>query len=200
MNTLTGVTDGQLYDANYDDALITLRKRIKTLCIDYNQTRPYDNLRRLSLLKSILGSAGTNTHIEPPFFCDYGSNISVGDNFYANHGLVILDGTQVTIGNNVFIGPAVGIHTAGHPLDAKRRNQGLEYALPITLEDNVWIGASSVILPGVTIGRNSVIGAGSVVTRNIPADVVAVGNPCRVLRKITSRDGEQLAWGTQSSN
>lgn len=200
MNTLTGVTDGQLYDANYDDALITLRKKIKSHCIEYNQTQPDDNLSRLSLLKSIFGSVGENAHIEPPFYCDYGSNIRVGDNFYANHGLVILDGTQVTIGNNVFIGPAVGIHTAGHPLDAERRNQGLEYALPITLEDNVWIGASSVILPGVTIGRNSVIGAGSVVTRNIPADVVAVGNPCRVLRKITSRDGEQLAWGTQSSN
>ena len=138
----------------------------------------------MELLKRLLGKTGENLIIEPPFACDYGYNIEVGENFYANVNLVILDGAKVRIGDNAFIAPNVGIYTAGHPLDASDRNKGLEYAYPITIGDNVWIGAGAIILPGVTIGDNVVIGAGSVVTKDIPACSLAVGNPCRVIRKI----------------
>ncbi|WP_058913391.1 sugar O-acetyltransferase [Entomohabitans teleogrylli] len=175
---------GLLYDANGDPALIAARNKAKYLLHLYNHTDPRDSESRDSQLRVILGKAGSGLLIEQPFYCDYGNNIEVGDNFYANHNLVILDGNRVTIGNNVFIAPNVGIHTAGHPLDPHQRNQGLEYAKPITIGDNVWIGAGVNILPGVTIGSNTVIGAGSVVTKSLPAWVVAAGNPCRVLRAI----------------
>ena len=133
--------------------------------------------------------------INAPFWCDFGYNIQVGENFYANHGCVILDGGKVTFGDNVFIAPDCGFHTAGHPLDAEQRNLGLEYAWPITVGDNVWIGANVTVLPGVTIGSNTVIAAGSVVNRDIPAGVVAAGNPCRVLRAITDADREKYSKG-----
>lgn len=138
----------------------------------------------MQLLKSFLGKTGNNLIIEPPFACDYGYNIEVGENFYANVNLVILDGAKVCIGDNAFIAPNVGIYTAGHPLDAEQRNRGLEYARPVTIGHNVWIGAGVNILPGVTIGDNTVIGAGSVVTKDIPSNVLAVGNPCRVVKEI----------------
>ena len=125
-----------------------------------------------------------------PFYCDYGYHIRIGHNFFANTNLVILDGADVTIGDNVFIAPHVGIYTAGHPLDIGRRNAGLEYAYPIRIGNNVWIGGNVVILPGVTIGDGAVIGAGSVVTRDVPAHTLAVGNPCRPLRKIDEEDSE----------
>lgn len=191
MNPITNVADGALYDANYDERVVQLRTQAKLLCYEYNHSKPGDNTYRTTLLKGLLGKCGNSIIIEPPFFCDYGPNISVGENFYANHNLIILDGAPVTIGDNVFIAPNVGLHTAGHPIDADRRNKGLEYALPITIGNNVWIGASVTIIPSVTIGDNTVIGAGSVVTRDIPADVVAVGNPCRVLRKITEEDARR---------
>lgn len=186
MNQVTGVEDGVLYDANYNINLINMRKLAKSICYDYNQTRPepeHDEMRN-TLLHSLLGQHGHSIVIEPPFYCDYGKNIVVGENFYANHNLVILDCAKVTIGDNVFIAPNVGIHTAGHPIDAEQRNKGLEFALPVTIGNSVWIGATVTILPGVTIGDNTVIGAGSVVTRDIPSNVIAVGNPCRVLRPI----------------
>ncbi len=135
-------------------------------------------------MRRILGHVEDSILIEQPFFCDYGYNISVGKNFYANFNLVILDGAKVTFGDNVFIAPNCGFHTAGHPIDPVERNKGLEYARPITVGNNVWIGASVTVLPGVTIGDNCVIGAGSVVTKDITAGSVAVGNPCRVIRKI----------------
>ena len=122
--------------------------------------------------------------IEQPFNCDYGYNIRIGENFYANVGCTILDVAPVTIGDNVMLAPNVNIYTAGHPLDAEIRNSGLEYAYPVNIGNNVWIGGNVTIVPGVTIGANTVIGAGSVVTKDIPANVVAVGNPCRVVRKI----------------
>lgn len=128
--------------------------------------------------------------IEGPVHCDYGFNIEIGDNFYANVNLVILDGAKVTIGDNVFIAPNTGIYTAGHPLEKDLRNQGLEYAKPVHIGNNVWIGAGVSIMPGVTIGDDTVIGAGSVVTRSIPSGVVAVGNPCKVLKKIASTDSQ----------
>nr|WP_312799862.1 sugar O-acetyltransferase [Pseudomonas sp.] len=135
-----------------------------------------------------MGKTGEHVLIEALFHCDYGYNIELGENFYSNVNLVILDCAKVSIGRNVFIAPNVGLYTAGHPLDAERRNQGLEYAHPITIGDNVWIGGGVTVLPGVTIGEGAVIGAGSVVTKDIPAHVVAVGNPCRVLRTIDNAD------------
>jgi maltose O-acetyltransferase len=194
MNRITGVEDGELYDANYDSRILALRNRAKNSCYDYNATRPGDEAERRRLLKELLGSCGDGIVIEPPFWCDYGVNIHIGTDFYANHGLVILDGARVSIGNHVFIAPNVGIHTAGHPLDAERRNAGQEYALPVTIGDNVWIGAGVTLVPGVCVGNNSVIGAGSVVTRDIPPDVVAVGNPCRVIREITVEDAARTRF------
>lgn len=142
------------------------------------------NRKKNTVIEVFLGKTGENLIIEPPFACDYGYNIEIGENFYANVNLVILDGAKVSIGANAFIAPNVGIYTAGHPLDAEQRNRGLEYARPVTIGNNVWIGAGVCILPGVTIGDNTVIGAGSVVTKDIPSNVLAVGNPCRVIKEI----------------
>ncbi len=175
---------GLLYDANYDTEILADRERAKELLYDYNRLRPSQQGERTQLLKQLLGKTGNNLIIEPPFACDYGHNIEVGENFYANVNLVILDGAKVSIGDNAFIAPNVGIYTAGHPLDVEQRNRGLEYALPVTIGHNVWIGAGVSILPGVTIGDNTVIGAGSVVTKDIPSNVLAVGNPCRVIKDI----------------
>ncbi len=173
----------ELYDATSKE-LEQKRLCAKDMCFEYNGLKPSLVEKRDELMRRILGKAGKNLLIEQPFWCDYGYNIEVGDNFYANHGLVILDGAKVVFGNNVFIAPQCGFYTAGHPLDYKTRNTGLEYALPITVGDNVWIGGMVTVIPGVTIGSGSVIGAGSVVTRDIPENVVAAGNPCRVIRKI----------------
>ena len=174
---------GEIYDANYDPALLAERMACKKLCRQYNSLEP-DSEQREPLMRRILGKTGRQFCIEQPFFCDYGYNISVGENFYANVNLVILDEAPVTFGDNVFIAPNCGFYTAGHPIDAARRNQGLEYAKPITVGRDVWFGAQVCVVPGVTIGDNCVIGAGSVVTRDIPAGSIAAGNPCRVIRKI----------------
>lgn len=175
---------GLLYDANYDKELLADREKAKELLYDYNLLRPSQKEEKKQLLQTLLGKTGEQVIIEPPFACDYGYNIEVGENFFANMNCVILDGAKVRIGDNAFIAPNVGIYTAGHPLDVEQRNKGLEYAYPVTIGDNVWIGAGVHILPGVTVGDNVVIGAGSVVTKNIPSNVLAVGNPCRVIRKI----------------
>ena len=175
---------GEIYDANYDKELIDERQKTKELCYDYNNIRPSQIKERKELLKKILGKTKENFLIEQPFICDYGYNIEIGENFYANHNLTILDANKVKFGDNVFIAPNCGFYTAGHPLDAETRNKGLEYAKPIEVGNNVWIGGNVVVLPGVKIGDNAVIGAGSVVTKDIPANVVAVGNPCKVIRKI----------------
>lgn len=175
---------GELYNANYDKNLIAERNYCKKLCSEFNNT-PYENFeKRQKILKSILGSTKKNFTIEPAFWCDYGYNIELGENFYANHNLVILDGAKVTFGDNVFIAPNCGFYTAGHPLDIAQRNQGLEYAKPIKVGNNVWLGANVIVLPGVTIGDNCTIGAGSVVVKNIPDNSLAVGNPCKIIRKI----------------
>lgn len=175
---------GMIYDAVSDATLISERLECKELCYDYNMLRPKDTEGRARILHRLLGSIAGDLLIEQPFHCDYGYNIHVGHNFYSNHNLVILDCAPVRFGDNVFIAPNCGFYTAGHPLEAEIRNKGLEYARPITVGDNVWIGAQVCVLPGVTIGDNCVIGAGSVVTRDIPAGSVAVGNPCRVIKKI----------------
>ena len=178
---------GLLYDANYDAELLAERLRAKELLYDYNRLRPSQQAERRALLERLLGKMGQQTVIEQPFFCDYGYNIEVGANFFANFNFVVLDEAKVRIGDNVFIAPNVGIYTAGHPLDVAQRNQGLEYARPVTIGNNVWIGAGVSILPGVTIGDGGVIGAGSVVTKDIPAGMLAVGNPCRVIREIAGK-------------
>lgn len=182
-----------LYDANYDQALMEERDKSKDLCHQYNQLRPSDKAGQREVLKKLLGKTGENFILTAPFWCDYGYNIELGENFYANHNLVILDGAKVTFGDNVFIGPDCGFHTAGHPIDFERRNQGLEYAYPITVGDNVWIGAGVQVMPGVSIGSNVVIGGGSVVVKDIPDNCVAVGNPCKVIRAITEED-KKTCW------
>ena len=182
------VEPGALYDANYDTELIAERTAAKELCFELNNLRPSMVAERDEIVRRLLGQVGKNCCIESPFHCDYGYNIVAGDNFYMNVGCVILDGARVTFGDNVFVAPHCGFYTAGHPLDHERRNAGLEYALPITIGNNVWIGAQVCVLPGMTIGDNSVIGAGSVVTKDIPAGVLAAGNPCRVIREISEAD------------
>lgn len=179
---------GMLYDANYDKELIAQREKCKDLCCELNQLKPSQKKEQAEIIKKLFGKTKNSFCVTAPFWCDYGFNIEIGENFYVNHGCVILDGAKVIFGDNVFIAPNCGFHTAGHPLDAEQRNQGLEYAYPITVGDNVWIGASVTVLPGVTIGSNTVIGAGSVVNRDIPDGVIAVGNPCRVIRNITEED------------
>ncbi len=173
-----------IYDANFDSRLIAERQDCKERCRDYNDLRPKDMQSRTRMLREILGSVEDGILIEQPFYCDYGYNISVGKNFYANFNLVILDEAPVKFGDNVFIAPNCAFYTAGHPISAAERNKGLEYARPITVGNNVWIGGSVCVLPGVSIGDNCVIGAGSVVVNDIPANSVAVGNPCRVIKSI----------------
>ncbi len=188
MNEKEKMLNGLLYDASKDKMLYDERIRCKTLCHEYNNLSPANTNERKILLKKILGKLGENYWIEPNFYCDYGYNIEIGDNFYSNHNLVILDPAPVVFGDNVFIGPNCGFYTAQHPLDVERRNMFLEYAFPIYVGNNVWFGGNVVVLPGVKIGDNTVIGAGSVVTKDIPSNVIAVGNPCKVLREITDED------------
>lgn len=178
---------GIAYNA-FDDELKEARIRAKLLCRKFNTLPPDDESGRVNALRELLGKCGENVWIEQPFLCDYGDNIEVGENFYANYNLVVLDCAKVTIGDNVFIAPNVGIYTAAHPIVAAQRNTGGEFAEAITIGSNVWIGGGVQLCPGVTIGDNTVIGAGSVVTKDIPSNVVAAGVPCRVIREITLDD------------
>lgn len=175
--------NGELYNANYDKELIEERAYCKNICFEYNHTSPSNGERRNALIRKLFGKTGNNFLIEQPFYCDYGYNIEIGENLFINYNCIILDEAKVTFGDNVFIGPGCGFYTAEHPLDVVQRNEGLEYAYPIAVGNNVWIGAQVVVLSGVSIGENTVIGAGSVVTKDIPDNVVAAGNPCRILRK-----------------
>lgn len=186
---------GMLYDANYNEEMAKERLICKDLCSEYNSLRPSQSEERRELLKKIIGKTGETFWVEQTFWCDYGYNIEIGENFYSNHNLVILDGAKVTFGDNCFIAPNCGFYTAGHALDVEQRNQGLEIAWPITVGNNVWIGGNVVVLPGVTIGDNTVIGSGSVVTKDIPSGVIAAGNPCRVIREITEEDRNKYKRG-----
>lgn len=155
---------------------------------EYNTVMPFDLEKGMECLKRTGIKHGKNVYFEPPFHCEYGTHIELGENFYANTGFVVLDVGKVTIGKNALFGPNVSIYTAGHPIHPDSRNSGYEYGIPVTIGDNVWIGGSCVILPGVTIGSNVVIGAGSVVTKDLPDNVCAARNPCKVIRTITEED------------
>jgi maltose O-acetyltransferase len=172
---------GELYDSS-DRELFNERIKAKKLCFEYNAVECNDFQKRERILDRLVALKGENTVIEPNFFCDYGYNIVIGDNFYANHNLVILDCADIVFGNNVYIGPNCGFYAAEHPIDAKTRNKGLELAKPIKVGNDVWIGGNVSVIGGVTIGDNVVIGAGSVVIKDIPSNCVAAGNPCRPLR------------------
>ncbi len=179
---------GVLYNANKDEALLSERMKAKDMLHYYNSLQPSKEDERRQVIQNLLGKTGDVFMFESPFICDYGYNIEIGENFYANVNLVILDGAKVTIGSNVFIAPHVGIYTAGHAFDEVLRAEGLEYALPITIGNNVWIGGGVQILPGVNIGDNTIVGAGSIVSKDIPSGVLAVGNPCKVIREISEAD------------
>jgi maltose O-acetyltransferase len=174
---------GELYNAA-DPELVLARRRARDLLRAYNATRDDENAERLRILGVLFASAGAGLTIEPPFYCDYGDNITLGERVYFNFNCVILDPAPVTIGSDVFFGPSVQIYTATHPLDHLERKSGLELARPIAIGSDVWIGGGAILCPGVRIGERTVIGAGSVVTRDIPEGVLAVGNPCRVLRRL----------------
>ena len=166
------------------------RLKGKSLMYEYNHTHPSEEKKRRELIGQIFAKTGSNVWIEPPIYFSYGKNITLGENFYANFNLTIVDDYTVTFGDNVMIAPNVTISVTGHPVHHSLRTHGEMFSFPVTIGNNVWIGSHVVINPGVTIGDNSVIGAGSVVTKDIPANVIAVGVPCRVLREITSRDKE----------
>lgn len=172
---------GELYIAE-EEELAKEHDRAVRLCARLNEYLP--NEERKAIAKELLGKCGENVVLGQGFYCDYGSNIEVGENFYTNCGVVILDVCKVKIGKNCLIAPQVGIYTAAHPLDRKKRTSGLEYGKPITIGDDCWIGGHAVINPGVTLGDNVVVGSGAVVTKSFPSNVVLVGNPARIIKKL----------------
>ena len=189
MDTRERMKDGRLYFCT-DEEIANEQLQCLELLYDYNQTRPTEQPKRRELLKVLLAEVGENCYIEPPLHANWGRNTHLGSNVYANFNLTLVDDTDIYIGDSVMIGPNVTIATAGHPVDPELRRKVAQFNIPVRIGNNVWIGAGAVILPGVTIGDDSVIGAGSVVTKDIPAGVVAVGNPYRVLRPIGDRDRE----------
>ncbi|WP_110931852.1 sugar O-acetyltransferase [Paenibacillus bouchesdurhonensis] len=178
----------QEYYICWDEELTKERERAKDLLFEFNNMKPSERYERNQIIQKLFHSVGENAWIESPFNCDFGYNITIGDHFYANTNCTILDCAKVTIGNNVLIGPNVSLYTPNHAMDAAERKAGYERSSPIHIGDNVWISGSVTIVPGVTIGDNTIIGAGSVVTKDIPANVVAAGVPCRVIRPITEKD------------
>lgn len=178
---------GDLYGAA-DPELCAARLRARVLCQRYNASPPEQPSNRESLLGELLGECGERLEIEPPFFCDYGFNIRVGVSVFMNTGCVLLDCNRITLGDRVLLGPGVHIYAATHPLDPAERARGLELAAPVSIGSNVWVGGGAIVCPGVTIGDDSVIGAGSVVVGDMPAMCLAVGNPCRVIRRLGHDD------------
>lgn len=180
---------GKVYNSQ-DSELVAALNKSKSLCRQYNNLDFSNVAARKVIIDELLQEEHNDGYcvFTPPFWCDYGFNVKVGKNFYSNHNLVILDCTEVTFGDNVFVGPNCGFYTAIHPIDAHQRNTGIELAKPIKVGSDVWFGGGVTVLPGVTIGDNVVIGAGSVVVKDIPSSVVAVGNPCKPIRKITEAD------------
>ena len=180
---------GELYDA-LDAQLSEERLKARLLIKELNDSREDQTTERARILKELIPNAGEGLWLQPPFYCDYGYNMKLGEKVFFNFNCVVLDVAEVTIGSRTLFGPNVQIYTATHPIDHKVRASGLEFAKPISIGEDVWVGGSAVICPGVNIGDRSVIGAGSVVTRDIPADVFAAGNPCKVIRHLT--EGEHL--------
>lgn len=174
---------GELYSAA-DPELVAARRRARRLLDQFNRSLDTSPEDREPILRHLLGALGEGVWIEPPFFCDYGGNITLGDRVFFNFNCVVLDPAAVTIGSDVLFGPNVQIYTATHPLDHAVRRAGLEAAKPIRIGSDIWVGGGAIICPGVTIGDRSAIGAGSVVTRDVPAGVFAAGNPCRVVRSL----------------
>ena len=187
MNQKERMLAGLPYKA-WMDGLSEERLENRKKIYKYNHLEPGNREEKDRLIKEILGKTGEEINIEAPFQCDYGYNIEVGESFFANYNFVVLDVAKVRIGKNAQIAPNVAIYTAGHPIHPDSRNSGYEYGIEVTIGDNVWIGGNTCIMPGVTVGNNVVIGAGSVVTRDLPDNVIAVGNPCRVVRQITEED------------
>ena len=185
---------GLLYNPNTTDEMKAFRFKVQDAMWEYNQLKPSQVQERRDFLAKIFGKIGEKCNILPPFRCDYGFRIEVGENFFANYNFIVLDGNYVRIGDNVWIAPNVGIYAAGHPLDVEDRIGGEEYAFPVTIGDNVWIGGGVTIIGGVTIGRNAVVAAGSVVIRDVPANTLVAGNPARVIRKITKADRLKYKW------
>ena len=188
MNELDKMKAGLWYDANYDQQLIEKRLNAMDLCFELNQLKPSLEKERYQVLKELLPYVPQGLVLLSPFTCDYGKNIDFGQDVFVNTNCYFMDGARIIIGDHVFIGPYCGFYTATHPLEYKRRNQGLEKALPITIGNNCWLGANVSIMPGVTIGEGCVIGAGSVVTKDIPAYSLAAGVPCVVKRKIENEE------------
>lgn len=183
MTELEKMISGELYNAG-DAELVAARSKARQLFTQYNAASYDDKETKTALLKQLLGSSKGNIDIQSPFYCDYGFNIITGDNLFLNFNCIILDCARVNFGDNVFLAPNVQLYTAYHPVIAAERIKGPEYAAPITIGNNVWLGGGVIVCPGVTIGDNTTIGAGSVVTKSIPANVVAAGNPCRVIREL----------------
>jgi maltose O-acetyltransferase len=174
---------GELYNG-FDPALVAARLQARELCRALGALSPHAPAAEQSALLARLFGTPTDAYVTPPFFCDYGTNIELGDNVYFNFNCVVLDCAKVTIGSHVLFGPAVQVYTATHPMSAAERRQGVEFAKPVTIGNDVWLGGGAIVCPGVTIGDGAVIGAGSVVVRDIPAGVFAAGNPCRIVREI----------------
>lgn len=176
---------GERYDPT-DKVLANERTRTRLLLLELNNSREDDPETRIRILKDLIPNSGPNLWLQPPFYCDYGSNMLIGERVFFNFNCVVLDVMQVRIGSRTKFGPNVQIYTATHPIDHEERASGLEFAKPIHIGEDVWVGGSAVICPGVTIGDRTIIGAGSVVTRDIPSDVFAAGNPCRVVKQLPS--------------
>ncbi len=197
MTELEKMLKGELYLSSNED-LTNKRLYARKITNKYNKTKYHQNQKRNKLLKKLIGSLGENPTITPTFNCDYGFNIKIGDNFYCNFDCIFLDVNEIIIGNNVMFGPRVNLFTATHPTLKDVRNKNLEYGLKIIIKDNVWIGGNTTINPGVTIGENSIIGSHSLVTKDVPPNVIAGGVPAKVIREITKED--YLEWKKKEEN
>lgn len=189
MNIYDQMKSGDLYLPDDEDLMAEQAKWLDKL-YDFNMTRPSEPEKRDRLLRGLLAEVGEDCYVEPPLHANWGCHTHFGDKVYANFNLTLVDDTDIYVGDSVMFGPNVTVATAGHPILPELRENAMQYNVPVHIGNNVWIGAGAVILPGVTIGDNSVIGAGSIVTKDVPANVVAVGNPCRVLREISEHDRE----------